>query len=71
MWTHISRYIAVLAAFAAFLLVNGGIAVGDKQAHTATLHFMQMCYMAAFISGAFGFMLPWQQLFRRYTASMN
>jgi alpha-1,2-glucosyltransferase len=36
-------------AFAAFVVLNGGIVVGDRNAHQATLHWAQLCYGVAFI----------------------
>lgn len=37
------------ALFTAFLHVNGGIVVGDRSAHEAALHFMQVPYFAAYV----------------------
>ncbi|KAK1241207.1 hypothetical protein MKX08_001181 [Trichoderma sp. CBMAI-0020] len=44
-------YIAVLAAFAGFVAWNGGVVLGDKSNHVATIHLPQMLYIWAF----FGF----------------
>ncbi len=42
----------MLAGFAAFVAVNGGIVVGDKGNHTPVLHGMQLPYLALFCAGA-------------------
>ena len=47
-------YILVGAAFVAFLVINEGIVVGDKEAHTASFHPTQVLYFCAF-SAAFSF----------------
>ncbi|KAF7306547.1 hypothetical protein MIND_00446000 [Mycena indigotica] len=46
-------YALVLIAFAAFVVWNGGIVLGDKSNHIPTLHVPQMYYFIAF-STAFG-----------------
>ncbi|MEW5312382.1 MAG: hypothetical protein WDW38_004021 [Sanguina aurantia] len=38
----------VPAAFAVFLLLNGGVTVGDKAAHIPVKHFAQLLYFSAF-----------------------
>lgn len=38
----------LLAAFAVFVVWNGGIAVGDREAHKPVLHFPQVLYFVAF-----------------------
>ena len=35
-------YVAVLAAFATFVYANGGLVVGDRSAHEATVHVTQV-----------------------------
>eukprot|EP00897_Mesotaenium_endlicherianum_P001814 jgi/Mesen1/1660/ME000135S00650 len=40
--------VAVVAAFAAFVVHNGGIVVGAKDAHQVAPHWMQPLYLAAF-----------------------
>ncbi|KAI9014801.1 alpha-2-glucosyltransferase Alg10 [Gaertneriomyces semiglobifer] len=47
-------YISVTIAFAAFLIWNGGIVLGDKSNHVATIHVPQLFY---FLSTLFGFTL--------------
>lgn len=42
-------YFLVGAAFIAFVLWNGSIVVGDKQAHQASLHLTQLMYFSAFV----------------------
>lgn len=44
-------YVAVLVAFAGFVAWNGGVVLGDKSNHVATIHLPQMLYIWAF----FGF----------------
>ncbi|KAL7932992.1 glycosyltransferase family 59 protein [Trichoderma chlorosporum] len=44
-------YVAVLGAFAGFVAWNGGVVLGDKSNHVATIHLPQMLYIWAF----FGF----------------
>ncbi|KAF7310554.1 hypothetical protein HMN09_00598200 [Mycena chlorophos] len=46
-------YAGVLAAFAAFVVWNGGIVLGDKSNHIPTLHVPQVYYFFAFAT-AFG-----------------
>ena len=41
---------AVVAGFAAFVVINGGIVVGDRSQHRMSLHFMQPLYCAACIT---------------------
>jgi len=40
--TSVGGYLVVAAIFVVFVVVNGGIAVGDKMAHTATFHPTQV-----------------------------
>ncbi|KAL7792037.1 glycosyltransferase family 59 protein [Trichoderma ceciliae] len=44
-------YVAILGAFAGFVAWNGGVVLGDKSNHVATVHLPQMLYIWAF----FGF----------------
>ncbi|KPM45384.1 Dol-P-Glc:Glc(2)Man(9)GlcNAc(2)-PP-Dol alpha-1,2-glucosyltransferase [Neonectria ditissima] len=44
-------YIAVIASFGSFVFWNGGVVLGDKSNHVATIHLPQMLYIWAF----FGF----------------
>lgn len=44
-------YVLVGVAFVAFVILNDGIVVGDRSAHTATFHPMQICYFVAFSLG--------------------
>ncbi|KAL0280253.1 UNVERIFIED_CONTAM: hypothetical protein PYX00_001600 [Menopon gallinae] len=41
-------YLTVCAFFISFVVVNGGVVVGDKNAHTATFHPMQVLYFLDF-----------------------
>ncbi|KAF1964947.1 alpha-1,2 glucosyltransferas-like protein alg10 [Bimuria novae-zelandiae CBS 107.79] len=38
-------YLALLALFGGFVLWNGGVVLGDKSAHVATIHLPQMLYL--------------------------
>ncbi|KAH7134263.1 DIE2/ALG10 family-domain-containing protein [Dactylonectria macrodidyma] len=44
-------YIAIIASFGSFVVWNGGVVLGDKSNHVATIHLPQMLYIWAF----FGF----------------
>ncbi|UKZ79897.1 hypothetical protein TrVFT333_007660 [Trichoderma virens FT-333] len=44
-------YVTILGAFAGFVAWNGGVVLGDKSNHVATIHLPQMLYIWAF----FGF----------------
>ncbi|CAG0916382.1 unnamed protein product [Notodromas monacha] len=57
-------YVIVLGAFVAFAIWNGGIVVGDKEAHTLTLHTPQILYFALFTSAmTWPILLPELRLF--------
>lgn len=51
----LSGFLSVGAGFILFVLWNGSIVVGDKQAHQASLHVAQVLYFSAFV---LFFMLP-------------
>ena len=44
-------FILVAISFASFLLWNGSIVIGDKEAHKASLHFPQFLYFALISAG--------------------
>ena len=46
-------HVAMILAFGIFVVANGGIVVGDKEAHQATLHLAQLPYYALFAAAAF------------------
>ena len=48
---HLWSLAAIPAAFAAFVLWNGGVAVGDRAHHVPVLHFMQVPYLLLFTVG--------------------
>ena len=48
--THLWPYIALLFSFAAFVFWNGGVVLGDKSNHVATIHLPQMLYIWPFIA---------------------
>ncbi|VUC33358.1 unnamed protein product [Clonostachys rosea] len=43
-------YITVLLSFVAFVIWNGGVVLGDKSNHVATIHFAQMLYIWPFFA---------------------
>lgn len=45
LWPHL----ALLSSFAAFVVWNGGVVLGDKSNHVATIHLPQMLYIWPFI----------------------
>lgn len=47
-WLFIFTHIILLGSFIGFVIWNGSIVVGDKQAHVATLHIPQMFYFLLF-----------------------
>nr|CAI5847127.1 unnamed protein product [Callosobruchus analis] len=47
-WKSITSYLAVGVAFLIFLFINGGIVVGDRTAHEATIHLPQLFYFSLF-----------------------
>ena len=55
MLRKLTGYFLVGAAFFSFVIWNGSIVVGDKQAHQASLHLTQVLYFSAFV---LFFMLP-------------
>lgn len=44
--------IALLLAFAAFVVWNSGVVIGDKSNHTISVHLMQPLYLLAYIAAA-------------------
>ncbi|VEN57456.1 unnamed protein product [Callosobruchus maculatus] len=55
-WKGITSYLAVGVSFLIFLYINGGIVVGDKTAHEATIHLPQFFYFSLF---CFVFLWPY------------
>jgi len=53
---HCFGYIVVGLLFLGFLHLNQGIVVGDRSAHIATVHLLQLCYFSVFY---LGLSLPW------------
>ncbi|XP_026744165.1 putative Dol-P-Glc:Glc(2)Man(9)GlcNAc(2)-PP-Dol alpha-1,2-glucosyltransferase [Trichoplusia ni] len=51
--SQICVHLMILLTFAVFIHYNGGIVVGDKQAHEVTLHLPQLLYFLLFY-GVFG-----------------
>lgn len=43
-------YILVITSFASFLVWNGGVVLGDKANHVASLHFPQLGYYVLYAS---------------------
>jgi hypothetical protein len=62
-------HFTVVLAFCGFVKFNGGIVVGDRDAHMVVVHGAQLCYVAAFIMGAFVFIFPWQETLLRYAVA--
>ncbi|KAG4432984.1 hypothetical protein IFR05_011528 [Cadophora sp. M221] len=50
LFTRIWPYIALLASFVGFVVWNGGVVLGDKANHVATIHLPQMLYIWPFIA---------------------
>lgn len=48
-WVNIAAYVSVLVTFLAFVVMNGSIVVGDKDAHTASIHLPQLFYFSLFL----------------------
>ncbi|PVH83256.1 glycosyltransferase family 59 protein [Cadophora sp. DSE1049] len=48
--TRIWPYIGLLFSFVAFVVWNGGVVLGDKANHVATIHLPQMLYIWPFIA---------------------
>ncbi|KAI1119565.1 DIE2/ALG10 family-domain-containing protein [Nemania sp. NC0429] len=59
---------AILAAFAAFVAWNGGVVLGDKSNHIATLHLAQMLYIWPFFAFFSAPLFALQPLSRAMTA---
>ncbi|OBT39332.1 hypothetical protein VE00_10472 [Pseudogymnoascus sp. WSF 3629] len=52
-------YIALLVSFGGFVVWNGGVVLGDKSNHIATIHLTQMLYLWPFITFfSFPLLLP-------------
>ncbi|XP_068626010.1 dol-P-Glc:Glc(2)Man(9)GlcNAc(2)-PP-Dol alpha-1,2-glucosyltransferase [Battus philenor] len=51
--TFLSAQLVLIGSFMAFVIFNGGIVIGDKKAHEATLHLPQLLYFLLFY-GIFG-----------------
>ncbi|KAF7936726.1 hypothetical protein BELL_0829g00040 [Botrytis elliptica] len=59
-WTAITRlptillqlfpHISLLITFGAFVFINGGVVLGDKSNHVATIHLSQLLYLWPFIA---------------------
>lgn len=47
-WTFIITHLLLVGSFIGFVVWNGSIVVGDKEAHVATLHIPQMFYFLLF-----------------------
>jgi len=43
-------FLALLVAFVVFLVINRGVVVGDRSAHSMSLHFPQLLYFFSFSS---------------------
>ncbi|RDW58189.1 hypothetical protein BP6252_13600 [Coleophoma cylindrospora] len=57
--TRLWPYIALLVSFASFVIWNGGVVLGDKSNHVATIHLPQLLYLSAFTAFfSFPLLLP-------------
>ncbi|KAF8057743.1 ALG10 [Scenedesmus sp. PABB004] len=61
--------LALCAAFGAFVVVNRGVTVGDRDAHAPVLHLMQPLYCALFTAAAAAPLLPAAALARAGAAA--
>jgi len=57
---------AVPVAFAVFVVLNGGVAVGDRTAHAPVVHAMQLQYCALWVAGAASLLLVGSGQLRRW-----
>eukprot|EP00873_Tetraselmis_striata_P023669 jgi/Tetstr1/443933/TSEL_031885.t1 len=61
--------LAVLAGFAAFLRLNGGVVLGDKSNHVTVAHPTQLLYLGLYAAVSFAPLLMWPgQAFRQLLA---
>ncbi|KAL8935211.1 MAG: hypothetical protein Q9216_005539 [Gyalolechia sp. 2 TL-2023] len=57
---HLKSYLTLLAAFGLFILRNGGVVLGDKKNHLASIHLAQMLYIwPYFIFFSFPLLYPY------------
>ncbi|CAK4009676.1 glycosyltransferase family 59 [Lecanosticta acicola] len=47
---NLAPYLTLLALFGSFILWNGGVVLGDKSNHVATIHLSQMLYLWPFLA---------------------
>lgn len=60
MWS-MSSYLVILCAFAEFVFWNGGVVLGDKENHVASLHLTQMIYIWPYFA-----FFSWPLLYPQY-----
>lgn len=60
MWP-LSPYLVIISAFAEFVYWNGGVVLGDKENHVASIHLMQMIYIWPYF-----IFFSWPLLYRRF-----
>lgn len=66
-WFNTMNYGAVLLLFVMFIIYNGGIVIGDKFAHQASIHIPQIFYFSLFfIVFGWAFVFEWLHLFYEY-----
>ncbi|KAI9651342.1 glucosyltransferase [Ciborinia camelliae] len=80
LWTAINRlptillrlipHISLIITFAAFVYINGGVVLGDKSNHVATIHLPQLLYLWPFIA-FFSFPLLLPALFSFISSTIN
>ncbi|KAI4178339.1 MAG: hypothetical protein LQ346_007482 [Caloplaca aetnensis] len=49
LFPHLKPYFGILAAFGFFVVWNGGVVLGDKENHVASIHLAQMLYIWPYI----------------------
>ncbi|KAL6260956.1 hypothetical protein P5V15_008484 [Pogonomyrmex californicus] len=60
-------YITVCLMFVAFVIWNGGIVIGDRTAHVATVHLCQIFYYSAFVSlFSWPYVIPYWRTYLRF-----
>lgn len=59
MTKDLAFYLTISLAFVAFLIINRGIVLGDRKAHTPVIHLPQLFYFSIFFAGfAWPYVLP-------------
>ncbi|CAI5730465.1 unnamed protein product [Hyaloperonospora brassicae] len=64
-------FVVIVAGFVVFLLMNGGIVVGDKSSHEVTFHGAQVLYFLIVAASGFGLSLVAPTYVRAFAASVR